>query len=137
MRRQQRNRASARRAQKPVFDPDFWEVPLSRIGAGELPESRGLWYESPAEVEDRLGVEPLPMELLRELVAETLTPRQREVVERYFFEEMTEAEIADDIGVRRQVVAQHLYGVMRAGRRVGGAMARLRKEARRRGIVPR
>jgi hypothetical protein len=47
---------------------------------------------------------------------------------------MTERGIARDFGVSRQVVNQHLYGAARGGHRVGGAIAKRRKAARRRGL---
>jgi RNA polymerase sigma factor (sigma-70 family) len=63
---------------------------------------------------------------LRELVATRLTDRQRRIVELYFYEGRTQAEIAAELGISQQVVSRQLFGVMREGRRVGGALKRLR-----------
>lgn len=63
---------------------------------------------------------------VRRAVREVLSPKQREVVEAFFFEGLSQGQIATRLGVTQQVVHKRLYGVMRSGRRVGGAMARLR-----------
>ena len=74
------------------------------------------------------------LEEVRVLVRTTLTEPQRRVAERYFFHHMTERENVRELGVSRQVVNQHLYGAACGGHRVGGAIAKLRKVARRRGL---
>jgi hypothetical protein len=74
------------------------------------------------------------LEEVRVLVRTALAEPQRRVVGRYFFQHMTEREIARELGVSRQVVNQHLYGAARGGHRVGGAIAKLRKLARRLGL---
>ena len=48
---------------------------------------------------------------LRELVVTVLTPKQREVVEAYFFEGLSQPEIARRPGITQQVVHKRLYGV--------------------------
>jgi len=73
---------------------------------------------------------------LRTIIESGLTSRQREVVQLYFFEGRTEAEIAQQLGIAQQVVSRHLFGALRSGRRVGGAMAKLRKLAEALGIDP-
>ena len=65
--------------------------------------------------------------LLRQLVATGLTARQRRIVEMYFFEGWTQEAIADHLGIAQQVVGRQLFGSVRNGRRVGGAIARLRR----------
>ena len=73
---------------------------------------------------------------LRTIIETDLTSRQREIVQAYFFEGRTEAEIAEQLGIAQQVVSRHLFGALRAGRRVGGAMSKLRKLAEALGIDP-
>ena len=55
-------------------------------------------------------------------------PRQREVVELYFFAGLTLYEIADRLGILVPSVSQHLFGKVRGGKRVGGAIPKLRKK---------
>ncbi len=56
-----------------------------------------------------------------------LTAKQRDVVRLYFFDGLTQQEIAAHLGVSQQVVSKRLFGVRRNGRIIGGAIARLRK----------
>lgn len=64
---------------------------------------------------------------VREAVATALTDKQREVVEACFFEGLSQGEVARKLGVAQQVVQKRLFGALREGRLVGGAMARLRE----------
>lgn len=64
---------------------------------------------------------------VRSAVAGALTPRQRDVVEAYFFEGLSQGAIARRMGVAQQVVQKALFGDLRGGRRVGGALSRLKK----------
>ncbi len=64
---------------------------------------------------------------VRRAVATSLTEKQREVVELYYFVGLSEPVIAARLGVSQQVVHKRLHGVVRHGRRVGGALSRLRK----------
>ncbi len=69
------------------------------------------------------------------LIIETrLTERQREVVDLYFYRGKTQAEIAVILGISQQVVSKQLFGAMRKGKRVGGAIGKLRKLLRESGI---
>lgn len=63
---------------------------------------------------------------VRSAVETALTDKQREVVELYFFEGLSQGEIARQLGITQQVVQKRLYGAQREGRMVGGALARLR-----------
>ena len=116
----------------PRSDHTYWEIPvdpevLARFPAAEVEPSR-----DPAK--QRLLDEAVVQ--LRTIIESGLTPRQREVVQAYFFEGRTEAEIAQRLGIAQQVVSRHLFGALRAGRRVGGAMAKLRRLAEKLGIDP-
>lgn len=73
---------------------------------------------------------------LRTIIETGLTARQREIVQLYFFDRRTEAEIGQQLGIAQQVVSRHLFGALRTGRRVGGAMAKLRRLAEELGIDP-
>jgi RNA polymerase sigma factor (sigma-70 family) len=75
-------------------------------------------------------------ELLRQLVATGLTARQRQIVDLAFTEQLTQAEIAQRLGISQQVVSRQLYGVMRDGKRIGGAIRRLRQLCEEHGLDP-
>ena len=86
--------------------------------------------------EEATAVRDQMLDLLRELVATALTPRQREVVELSFVDGLTQSEIAERLGISQQVVSKSLFGVVRNGRRVGGAIGRLRQLCEEHGIDP-
>ncbi len=62
---------------------------------------------------------------VREAVATVLSARQREVVEGYFFEGLSQPELAARLGIRQQVIHKCLHGTKRNGRMVGGALRKL------------
>ncbi|WP_438035030.1 sigma factor-like helix-turn-helix DNA-binding protein [Sorangium sp. So ce204] len=64
---------------------------------------------------------------VRDAVETALTAKQREVVEAYFFDGLSQGEIARRLGVAQQVVQKRLFGAPRGDRVVGGAMLRLRQ----------
>lgn len=70
------------------------------------------------------------------IVSSTLTDKQRRIVELYFFEGRSQTEVAAELGISQQVVSRQLFGVLRNGRRVGGAVRRLRKACEAAGLDP-
>jgi predicted DNA-binding protein (UPF0251 family) len=63
---------------------------------------------------------------VREAVETALTDKQREAVELFFFEGLSQSEIARRLGISQQVVQKRLFGDVRRGVVVGGALAKLR-----------
>jgi RNA polymerase sigma factor (sigma-70 family) len=104
-------------------DRNWREIPFS-------PDVLDTWNvgAEPGEPEDprraRLRAELIAA--LRELVATRLTDRQRRIVELYFYEGRTQQEISAELGISQQVVSRQLFGVVRNGKKVGGAIKRLR-----------
>jgi DNA-directed RNA polymerase specialized sigma24 family protein len=66
------------------------------------------------------------LQRVRACVGAYLTPKQREAVEMFFFLGLSQSEIARRLGISQQVVHKRLYGVTRNGRRVGGALRKLK-----------
>ena len=64
---------------------------------------------------------------VRHAVETALTDKQREAIELFFFEGISQSEIARRLGVSQQVIQKRLYGAPRGGTVVGGAIARLRE----------
>ncbi|MEO7327381.1 MAG: sigma factor-like helix-turn-helix DNA-binding protein [Minicystis sp.] len=64
---------------------------------------------------------------VRDAVSRALTDKQRQVVEAYFFEGLSQGEIARRLGVTQQVVQKRIFGAPRGGKLVGGAIHRLRE----------
>lgn len=68
------------------------------------------------------------MPLVEKLIHKYLTPRQREIVQLYFFQQMTVYEISEQLGISVPSVSQHLFGKSRNGKIIGGAIPKLRKK---------
>jgi RNA polymerase sigma factor (sigma-70 family) len=112
---------------------DFWELPVDPASLEGLPDASSTSERrSPAAEQARREA----IAILGELVTTALTARQRRLVELYFFERKTQAEIAVELGVSQQAVSRQLFGVLRRGRRVGGAIQRLRRLCADLGIDP-
>ncbi|MFB3910140.1 MAG: sigma factor-like helix-turn-helix DNA-binding protein [Candidatus Eisenbacteria bacterium] len=119
------------------FNPDFWEVTISAESWRRFSTEHHLYYESPEEARERharLVRAEAMLPQLRALMNELLTSRQREVVTLYFLARLNQRQIADKLGITQQVVCEHLYGKMRNGHLVGGALRKLRKACAERGI---
>jgi len=112
------------------------EVPVS---ADRFDRRAGSLFDAAMEVELDDGTAALRDEmlaLLAELVATRLTDRQRQIVELYFTDGCTQAEIGERLGISQQVVSRQLFGVVRDGKRIGGAIRRLRVLCEEHGIDP-
>jgi len=119
------------------FNPDFWEVTLASESWQRFAEADRLWYAQPQDVAQRHARLARTRRLwprIRQLMEEILTDRQREVVLLYFIEELNQRQIAERLGVSQQSVSERLYGKIRNGRAVGGALRKLRKACARRGL---
>ena len=116
-------------------DPAFWELPFDPGDLERLPEDV---FDAPGEEADdaRRTARADALAGLAEVVRTSLTDRQRVIVEAYFYEGLTQAEIAARLDISQQVVSRQLFGVVRQGRRVGGAIARLRRICEERGWDP-
>ncbi|MGK3990493.1 sigma factor-like helix-turn-helix DNA-binding protein [Sorangium sp. So ce136] len=108
----ERSRARSRKTRREVLCDD-----VDRWG-----DDRRLWGEQ-AEPPGRARL----CAAVRIAVETALTAKQREVVEAYFFDGLSQGEIARRLGVAQQVVQKRLFGAPRGGRLVGGAMLRLRQ----------
>ena len=121
------------------FNPDFWEVGVERARLEAFANEDALWHEYNRTLdEERRRHEEHTREVfgqINELIRAELTARQREVVRLYYFARLTEAEIGRRLGIPQQVVSQHLFGILRNGRRVGGAIPKLRNICEKRGIA--
>ena len=119
----------------PGYDPRFWELPFDPGDLDALPEGVVDAPSQPRDPEkERIRNEVLAE--LGEIVRTRLTDKQRRIVELYFYDERTQQEIAAELGISQQVVSRQLFGVIRDGRRIGGAIGRLRKACESLGIDP-
>lgn len=124
------------------YDPAFWEISVDpevlerALTAPDFLEQLLVTPEEEQVAEDKARLKHEVLEQIRVLIQTRLTHRQRQIVELYFYENMTQQEIARELGLSQQVVSKHLFGALRNGYRVGGAMSKLRKLAEKLGIDP-
>ena len=119
------------------FNPDYWEIPIGFNKLTEFDAKCTLWYETDEERESRWTREDKQeqfMPRLIEIIENELTPKQRQAIVLYFFEQKTQEEIGRIMGIPHQVVSQHIYGIRRNGKKIGGAIMKIRKICRKRGV---
>jgi DNA-directed RNA polymerase specialized sigma24 family protein len=119
----------------PGYDPRFWELTFDPGDFDSLP---GDLLGAPADEVDpvRAAARREALGAIADLVQTGLTAKQREIVQLYFYDGRSQVEIAEALGISQQVVSRQLFGVVRDGRRIGGAIARLRKACESLGIDP-
>ena len=120
-----------------MHNPDFWEVRLEPIDLARYSNESGLWFESAEDYRSRRAREVRNKHLMpaiMDLVSRGLTQKQREALLLYFVHHKTQEEVAQIMGISRRVVSQHLFGICRNGKHVGGAINKIRKLCRKHGI---
>lgn len=120
----------------PKFNSDFWEIPVPPEFFDQLTTEDFLWYRAPDDeyMEARRAKQQAVLEQIRQIIAKELTERQTECIQLYFYKGKTQEEIGDILGISRRVVSQHLFGITRNGKQVGGAINKIRKVCRKLGI---
>ncbi len=118
------------------FNPDFWEIPVPPEYFDRLTTEDHLWYQPPVDerTKTRRVKRQKVLTQIRQIISEELTDRQTACVELYFYEGKTQEEIGDILGISRRVVSQHLFGITRNGKQIGGAINKIRKVCRKLGI---
>jgi RNA polymerase sigma factor (sigma-70 family) len=123
-------------------DPHFWEIEVAPDVLESLliePDFVERLFITPED--ERLDLEKAQLkqealDQIHELISTRLTAQQRRIVEMYFYENKTQQEIAEMLGINQQVVSKHLFGVLRGGQQVGGAVKKLKKLCEKLGIDP-
>lgn len=112
------------------YNSDFWEVSADSAFLENLPADRGLWFESEEDRNRRnafseffADVKPIVFDL----VDAKLTKRQMEVVKLHYLYGKTQEDIATILDLSQSTVSRHLFGTVRGGKKVGGAIPKLRK----------
>ena len=122
-----------------MFSPDFWEVQVDHSDLERVSEERGIWFESLDDRLSRYDLEERHTELshfVNHHLLGTLTRKQREAFLLYFKHGKTQQEISAIPGMSRRVVSQHLFGICRNGKHVGGAIKKIRSLCHDRGVTP-
>lgn len=121
----------------PKFNPDFWEVSVPPEYFDQLTNEDYLWYQPPGSGKSaraRRAKRRKVIKQIRRIIAEELTSRQAECIQLYFYAGKTQEEIGEILGISRRVVSQHLFGVTRNGKQIGGAINKIRKSCQKQGI---
>jgi DNA-directed RNA polymerase specialized sigma24 family protein len=112
------------------FNPDFWEIPTDLAVIDRVASTQALWFETEEDRERRYAMKDFFEEVkptVRQIIDARLTPRQREILGLYYFEGRTQEEIAEQLRLTQSTVSRHLFGTVRDGKKVGGAIPKLRK----------
>jgi len=112
------------------FNSDFWEIQTGSEYLESLPAERGLWHDTEEDRERRYAFQSFFQSVKPEvfsLIENRLTQRQREVVKLYYLYGKTQEDIATILDLSQSTVSRHLFGTSRGGKKVGGAIPKLRK----------
>ncbi len=120
----------------PKFNPDFWEIPVPPEYFNQFTTEDYFWYRAPDDeyAEARRAKRQVVLQQVHRIIANELTKRQAECIQLYFYKGKTQEEIGNILGISRRVVSQHLFGVTRDGKQIGGAINKIRKVCRKLGI---
>lgn len=112
------------------FNADFWEVAAESSYLENIAAEKALWFETEEDRQKRHALEDFfrsVMPAVKTLIESELTTRQREILELYYFSNMTQEDIAENLQLSQSTVSRHLFGTTRQGKKVGGAIPKLRK----------
>ena len=112
------------------FNADFWEISTGSEYLENLPASRGLWFETEEDRQRRYAFRSFFQDVrpvIFELIDSELTRRQKEVLRLYYMYGKTQEDIATILDLTQSTVSRHLFGTVRQGKKVGGAIPKLRK----------
>jgi DNA-directed RNA polymerase specialized sigma subunit len=119
------------------FDPRFWEIVFAPDQLDKFSQEDAIWHETEEERElryERAEKERKITPLIMEIIENDLTEMQRNCIKLHFLCQRTREEIAYTLGISRRVVTQHIYGIRRSGKQVGGGIKKIRKMCEKRGI---
>ncbi len=121
------------------FNAEFWEIPTQSAYLDNIPSERALWFETDEDRERRYALHDFFRSVLpfvKDIIDAKLTARQREVLRLYYFCNKTQEDIAAMLNLSQSTVSRHLFGTVRNGKKVGGALPKLRRAIEERDHVP-
>ncbi len=121
----------------PRSDPRFWEIMFLPDQLDEFSEADAIRYETEEERELRYEKEDSRRKLIpliMEIIENDLTEMQRDCIDLHFLRKRTRAEVAQALGISHRVVTQHIYGIRRRGKQIGGGIKKIRKICEKRGV---
>lgn len=112
------------------FNADFWEIATDSEYIEGVAAEGALWFETDQDRERRYALQDFFREVMpavQAVIERRLTRRQREILRLYYFCGLTQQDIALQLNLTQSTVSRHLFGTLRNGKRVGGALPKLRK----------
>lgn len=112
------------------FNPEFWEISTDAGRLDRFAASASPWFETDVDRERRYAMQDFYRTVgptVRRLIDNTLTRRQREVLHLYYIQGKTQEDIAGLLALSQSTVSRHLFGTVREGKKIGGALHKLRK----------
>lgn len=112
------------------YNPDFWEIPTDSNYLENIPNERSMWWQTEEDQKKALAMKKFFLTVkpaIEELIASLLTKRQREVITLYYFMGKTQNEIGDILNIKQSTVSRCLWGTCRQGKKVGGAIPKLKR----------
>lgn len=112
------------------YNPDFWEIPTDVATLDRVPSTQALYFESEDDRERRYAMQKFYENVrpaVDDFIDQHLTRRQKEVVKLYYYHGKTQEDIAVILQLSQSTVSRHLFGTVRSGKKVGGAIPKLRK----------
>lgn len=121
------------------FNAEFWEIPTQFAYLDNISSDRALWFETEEDRERRHALQEFFRSVLpfvNEIIDARLTARQREILRLYYFCNKTQEDIAAMLNLTQSTVSRHLFGTVRNGKKVGGAIPKLKKAIELRDNIP-
>jgi DNA-binding CsgD family transcriptional regulator len=111
----------------------FFERHLSQGHWANISAELARWYSynyDRASQARRRHLRSQIIPIITRIMDEKLTARQHEVMSLRFWEDQTQAQIAERLAISQPTVNQHLTGKRRDGKKIGGAVQKIRKAVR-------
>ena len=112
------------------YNASFWEISTDSRYLESVPANRALWFETNEDRARRHAFQDFFKDVkpvIAEIIDSKLTTRQRQIVTLYYFQGKTQEDIAAILDLSQSTVSRHLFGTVRDGKKVGGAISKLRK----------
>jgi len=113
----------------------YREVHLDSEYWANIPDSMNLrhqYYEVANNIMDRKDILGEIVPYLYNIIAFNLTSRQQEIMILRLVHKKTQVQIANELRITQPTVNQHIIGKIRQGKRIGGAIRKIRKNIQRR-----
>lgn len=118
------------------YDPRFWEIPVAPEVLDSFPSAEDVFEDIASGDSEKEANRREAVNLIKMIIASHLTPKQQQIVDLYFYKGLSQGEIAAQLGINQQVVSKHLFGVLREGKKIGGALQKLKKLCCQEGLDP-